>query len=67
MIGRFCAFAQATKPFRSPYGALAGAVSRTLPSETCVIGVKSLTGSNGSLVNSTVLFTCVDIVVIMNV
>ena len=44
-----------------------GAVSRTLPSETCVIGAKSLTGSNGSLVKSTVLFTCVDIVVIMKV
>ena len=44
-----------------------GAVSRTLPSDTWVIGVKSLTGSNGSFLNSTVLFTCVDIVVIMKV
>ena len=47
--------------------AVPGAVSSTLPSETWVIGVKSLTGSNGSLRNRTVLFTCVDIVVIMKV
>ncbi len=44
-----------------------GAASNTLPSETCVIGAKSFTASNGSLVKSTVLFTCVDIVVIMKV
>ena len=47
--------------------AVPGPVRSTLPSETWVIGVKSLTGSNGSFLNSTVLFTCVDIVVIMKV
>src|SRR6185369_4163588 len=65
--GRFCCLAHATNPARSLYGALPGAVSSTLPIDTCVIGVKSFTGSNGSLANSTVLFTWVELVVIMKV